>query len=152
MTMLTDALATKSATDYLAALGRVFVHGFTGTVPSTAAALSGALTPAITFKAGAVNVDDGKYGFTWATPSALSRVLTLNNVSLNGRGTGLSTGILTYIVIANQDDTLTADTSKYRLMMMVGTSGASDELIVVSDPSVSVGVVKPFLDALTLSF
>ena len=148
MQLRTNALATKQATDMIAVLTAFKLHGYGGTPPATAAALAGALgTPAITYQAVSANLD-GKYGLKWAAPVAQSRVAARDTTQA-AQGVAASSTNLTYVVLAEQDDTLAADTAKYRLVASVGTSGAD---IILDSVAVVSGTTYAFSSPVTITF
>jgi len=149
MYLKTDYTATLQCIYTLSLLARFKIHAFGGVAPSTAAALAGNLgTPIITYQAVTANGDDGKYGLKWDTPVALSRT-GARLMTQAAQGVGISSGNITYVVLAEQDDPLTAGTSKVRYIATIGTSGAD---IIVDSVNIMAGQTYAFSSMFTLTF
>jgi hypothetical protein len=149
MYLKTDYLATLQCIYTLSLLTRFKIHAYGGVQPVTAAALAGNLgTPIITYQAVTANGDDGKYGLKWDTPVALSRT-GARLLTQAAQGVGISSGNITYVVLAEQDDPLTASTSKARYIATIGTSGAD---IIVDSVNIEQGKTYAFTSPYTVTF
>jgi hypothetical protein len=113
------------------------------------AALAAAITgPSITYQ-NIVADGGGKYGINWDSVTASSGIA--KRLSTDGvQGVAAEAALLTYVVIANIDDTLAASSSAKRILLTVGTAG-SGAGVTLTDLSLVNGTTYPFLAALNIN-